>query len=175
MTVHLDTPATTQKQPNSKMCFVCGMKNVAGLKAFFYELEHGCVMARFTPQDVHQGYPGRLHGGIATAILDETIGRAIMIRYGEAVWGVTAELNLRFHAPVPLGEELRVIGRITRDTRRIFEGEGKLLLPDGTVAVTARGKYMKLSLEQIGDFDPIEQEWRVVPDGDVLESEVLEQ
>ena len=153
-----------RKQPNSKMCFVCGMRNVAGLKAFFYELEDGSVMARFTPQEIHQGYPGRLHGGIATAILDETIGRAIMARYGEEIWGVTAELQVRFKAPVPLGQELRVIGRITRDTRRVFEGEGELLLPDGTVAVVARGKYIKLSLDAIGTFDPEEQEWRVVPD-----------
>ncbi len=153
-----------RKQPNSKMCFVCGMKNVAGLKAFFYELEDGSVMARFTPQEVHQSYPGRLHGGVAAAILDETIGRALMVKYGETVWGVTAELRLRFHKAVPLGEELRVIGRITRDTRRIFEGEGELLLPDGTVAVSAYGKYIKLPLEQIADFDPEEQEWRVVPD-----------
>ncbi len=153
-----------RKQPNSKMCFVCGMKNVAGLKAFFYELEDGSVMARFTPQEIHQSYPGRLHGGVAAAILDETIGRALMVKYGETVWGVTAELRLRFHKAVPLGEELRVIGRITRDTRRIFEGEGELLLPDGTVAVSAYGKYIKLPLEQIADFDPEEQEWRVVPD-----------
>jgi len=153
-----------RKQPNSKMCFVCGMKNVAGLKAFFYELEDGSVMARFTPQEVHQSYPGRLHGGVAAAILDETIGRALMVKYGETVWGVTAELRLRFHKAVPLGQELRVIGRITRDTRRIFEGEGELLLPDGTVAVSAYGKYIKLPLEQIADFDPEEQEWRVVPD-----------
>ncbi len=153
-----------RKQPNSKMCFVCGMKNIAGLKAFFYEQEDGSVLAKFTPQDIHQGYPGRLHGGIATAILDETIGRAIMVRYGEEIWGVTVELRVRFKAPVPLGQELRVIGRITRDTRRVFEGEGELLLADGTVAVVAQGKYLKLSLEAIGTFDPEEQEWRVVPD-----------
>jgi len=153
-----------RKQPNSKMCFVCGMKNIAGLKAFFYEQEDGAVLAKFTPQDIHQGYPGRLHGGIATAILDETIGRAIMVRYGEEIWGVTVELRVRFKAPVPLGQELRVIGRITRDTRRVFEGEGELLLADGTVAVVAHGKYLKLSLEAIGTFDPEEQEWRVVPD-----------
>ncbi len=153
-----------RKQPNSKMCFVCGMKNVAGLKAFFYEQEDGSVLARFVPQEIHQGYPGRLHGGVATAILDETIGRALMTKYGDSVWGVTVELHVRFKAPVPLGVELRVIGRVTKDRRRLFEGEGELLLPDGTVAVTAHGKYIKLPLDQISDFDPEEQEWRVIPD-----------
>ena len=61
------------KQPNSKMCFVCGLKNVAGLHSFFYELDNDELLAIFKPEEAHQGYPGRLHGGIATAILDETM------------------------------------------------------------------------------------------------------
>jgi len=77
---------------------------------------------------------------------------------------VTAELTLRYRQPVPLGVELTVVGRITRDTRLLFEGTGELLLPDGTVAVEAKGKYLKLRLEKIADFDPEQIEWRVVPD-----------
>ena len=65
------------KQHNSKMCFVCGLKNSAGLKASFYEVEGNQLVALFTPCDEHQGYPDRLHGGIAATILDETIGRAM--------------------------------------------------------------------------------------------------
>ena len=70
-----------RKQPNSKMCFVCGMKNSFGLQTFFYELENNELLAIFKPGEEHQSYPGRLHGGIAAAILYETIGRAIMIPY----------------------------------------------------------------------------------------------
>lgn len=114
------------KQPNSKMCLVCGLKNSAGLKAHFYELENGEIVALFTAQEEHQSYPGRLHGGIATAILDETIGRAILTKYGEMIWGVTIEFSLRFHRPVPLNEELRVVGRITKETERYFEGTGEI-------------------------------------------------
>lgn len=159
-------PDTVHKQPNSRMCFVCGMRNPVGLKAFFYEQPDGSVLARFTGQEQHQGYPGRMHGGVISGVMDETIGRAIMIRLGpgQEVWGVTAELNVRFRRPVPLGVELTAVGRITRDTRLLFEGEGELLLPDGTVAVEARGKYFKLPLDMIADFDAVREEWRVVPD-----------
>lgn len=159
-------PGSLPKQPNSRMCFVCGMKNIAGLRAFFYEQPDGTLLARFTGREEHQGYPGRMHGGVIAGIMDETIGRAIMIGHGPdpGVWGVTAELKLRFRRPVPLGVELTAMGRITRDTRLLFEGEGKLLLPDGTVAVEAKGKYLKLPLEKIADFDPEQIEWRVVPD-----------
>lgn len=154
------------KQPNSKMCFVCGLRNSLGLRASFYELDNGDLVATFTPETEHQGYPGRLHGGIASAVLDETIGRAILLRQDNDVWGVTAGLNLRFRKPVPLGEPLRVVGRITKETQRHFEGRGELLLADGTKAVEASGKYLKFQLDSIADFDEDEQEWRVTSSDD---------
>jgi uncharacterized protein (TIGR00369 family) len=146
------------------MCFVCGESNPCGVHVHFYECEDGSLLAHFTGQDHHQSYPGRMHGGVITAVLDEAIGRAIMMTYGDSIWGVTAELNMRFRQPVPLGVELTVVGRIVKDGSRLFEGIGELRLPDGTVAVEARGKYMKLPLEQIADFDAEREEWYVRPD-----------
>ena len=123
------------------------------------------MVALFTPCDEHQGYPGRLHGGICAAILDETIGRAIMIMQDD-IWGVTVEFKIRYKKPVPIGEELRVVGRITKDSRRLFEGTGEILLPDGEVAVEGFGKYIKLPLDDIADFDFEEQEWKTITDED---------
>lgn len=150
-----------QKQENSKNCIVCGLKNENGLKASFYELENGELVSIFTPKEHHQSYPERMHGGVAAAILDETIGRAIMIKHSN-IWGVTVELNLKYKKPVPLNEELRVVGRITRDASRIFEGTGEILLKNGDVAVSAEGKYMKMPLEKIANFDEEHEEWKVV-------------
>ena len=155
----------TGKQHNSKMCFVCGLKNSFGLGASFFELEGNQLVAIFTPCEEHQGYPGRMHGGIAASILDETIGRAVSIQQDD-VWGITVELKLRYKKPVPIGEELKVVGRITKDSRRLFEGTGEILLPDGEVAVEGFGKYIKLPLDDIADFDFEEQEWKTIPDED---------
>lgn len=153
-----------KKQPTSRMCFVCGESNPAGVHVRFYEQEDGSLLARFTPEERHQGYPGRMHGGVITAVLDETIGRAIMIRYGETIWGVTGELSVRFRQPAPLGVELIAVGRITRETSRIFEGAGELYLPDGTVAAEGVGKYIKLDISKIADFDAEREQWYVRPD-----------
>ncbi len=153
----------TAKQHNSKMCFVCGLKNPAGLKAFFYEVEGDQLVALFTPCERHQGYPDRLHGGLAATILDETIGRAMNIN-NEEIWGVTVEFNVRYKKPVPLDQELRVVGRIINQNRRLFEGTGEILLPDGQVAVEGHGKYIKLPLEEIADFDYDEEDWKAVLD-----------
>jgi uncharacterized protein (TIGR00369 family) len=153
-----------KKQPSSRMCFVCGESNPAGVHVRFYEQEDGSLLARFTGADHHQGYPGRMHGGVITAIMDETMGRAIMIARGEAIWGVTAELTLRFRRPVPLGVELTASGRIVSEKSRAFEGAGELYLPDGSVAVEGNGKYVKLDITQIGEWDPEREQWYVRPD-----------
>jgi acyl-coenzyme A thioesterase PaaI-like protein len=60
-----------EKQPNSRMCFVCGIDNPIGLKLKFYtDGEERCI-ARFQPKPEYQGYPGQLHGGIISSLLDE--------------------------------------------------------------------------------------------------------
>lgn len=157
----------TRKQPNSKMCFICGMKNAFGVQAFFYELDNDDLVSVFTPREEHQSYPGRMHGGIAAAILDETIGRAIMVRYDEAVWGVTLEFTSRYKQPIPLNQELRARSRITKESSRAFEGSGEILLSDGSVAVEGFGKYLKMPIEKImdGALDD-DLEWRVVESAD---------
>ena len=158
---------TAEKQYNSRMCFVCGMENPAGLHAHFYQVDDTTCVGRFLPADHHQGYPGRVHGGIIASMMDETMGRAV---WGDAqTWGVTAELTIKYLAPVPLGEMLTVVGRLTRDTRRIFEAEGILLTADGKEAARAHGKYLKVPLERIlqetaaAGLDP-DLELFIVPD-----------
>jgi acyl-coenzyme A thioesterase PaaI-like protein len=155
-----------RKQPNSKMCLVCGLKNDAGLKASFYETESNEVVGLFTPCASHQGYPGRLHGGLTAAILDEAIGRAVQAGRNDEVWSVTVDLRVRFRKPIPLDVELRVVARVTREGNRYFEGVGELVLPGGEVAATGEGKYVKLGLDKIGDFDYQANEWRIVPGKD---------
>jgi uncharacterized protein (TIGR00369 family) len=152
------------------MCLVCGRENRFGLHARYYELApdepagpgaaapHRELLGIFTPREEHQSYPGRLHGGVSSAILDETIGRAVLLQH-EGIWGVTVEFTVRFRRPLPLDGEIRCVARITRDTSRLFEGSGEILLPDGTVAVEARGKYLKQTLADITDDDFAEREW----------------
>lgn len=141
----------------SRMCMVCGTENATGLHARFYELDNGELAGVFMPREEHQGYPGRLHGGIASTILDETIGRAINLTDPDA-WGVTIELTVRYRKPVPLDTEVIAHGRITKDGRRAFEGSGEIRLSDGSVAVEATGRYLRLPIDSIAEGD-FEREW----------------
>ncbi len=151
-------PRSVQGAQNvSRMCMVCGRDNPWSLKARFYELEGAELLGVFEPLEEHQSYPGRLHGGVSSAILDETIGRACGITDPDT-FGVTVELTVKFKKPVPLDGEVRAVARLTRDSSRLFEGTGEIVLPDGTVAVEASGKYMKMPIEKIAEGD-FHAEW----------------
>lgn len=161
------------KQPNSRHCFICGLQNEAGVQAAFYEsqAENGSpvVEARWVGRADHQGYPGRMHGGVAAGVLDEVMARCVTAGANALeppLWGVTAEMNVRYLAPIPLGVELTARGRITRERNRLFEAEAELLLPDGSIAARARGKYWKLPLSEIAGSDTATLGWRVYPDAE---------
>ena len=141
------------------MCFVCGVNNDFGLHAKFYETDSNELVALINPSEQHQGYPGRMHGGIAATILDETIARSICNGKDEQIWGVTMEFKTRFRKPVPLGQELKVVARVTSEGNRSFEGSGEIILPNGDIAVSAEGKYMKLNIEKISDDREVRDDW----------------
>ncbi len=152
-----------KKQPNSSMCFVCGLNNKLGLKSFFYELENKEILGVFKSKEVHQSYPGRLHGGISASALDETIARAIMPFYENTVWGITLEFNIKYRKPLPIGEDLNIVARITSNNSRGFEGNGEILLPNGKVAVEGKGRYLKMPIEKLIDEENEKLTWEVFP------------
>jgi len=152
------------KQFITEMCFGCGKDNAGGLHGQFYNLEDGKIIALFNPGDMFQSYPSRLHGGITAAILDEALGRAILAVEPDC-WAVTAELSVRYKKPVPLNVTLKVAAEVTKNNRRLFHCSGDLILPDGEVAATATGIYMKQPLGQITDV------WSVDPDRIKFEQE----
>lgn len=137
-----------RKQNNSKSCFICGMENEFGLKAPFYEMEDQSVISFFTYHDYHQSYPERVHGGLITAMLDEIAGRAIWV-VEPNTWAVTTEIKVKFRKVVPYDQKLKAVGRITKNTRRIFYATAEILDLDGNVLAEAEVTYFKLPLEKI--------------------------
>ncbi|HZK87538.1 MAG TPA: PaaI family thioesterase [Anaerovoracaceae bacterium] len=159
------------KKHNSNNCMVCGIKNEFSLGARFYELDNKELACTFETKEFHQSYPGRLHGGIAAAILDETIGRAIDI-LEPGTWAVTVELNVKYKKPIPVNAKLKAVGRITSNNRKIFEAEGEIILPDGTTAATCWGKYLKMNDKAMAKEAFSENEWFVLDETDPVEMEI---
>lgn len=137
-----------RKQNSSEMCFVCGIHNKSGLNTTFYELEGNRSIGVFKGSQIHQSYPERMHGGIITALLDETIARSIQT-YDENIWGVTVELTIKFLKPVPLEETLHAVGYVTRKRSRMFEGEGYLSNQNHEILAKATAKYLIQHVDKI--------------------------
>jgi acyl-coenzyme A thioesterase PaaI-like protein len=150
-----------EKQPNSRMCFVCGIDNPIGLHLKFYTDDEGRCIARFRPKPEHQGFPGHLHGGIISTLLDETMGRVLTPRN---IWAMTGRLEIRFGKPVPLDQELTIVGELTRSRTRAYEAKGEIRLPDGTVLVEAQGVYVRISEQAVEQAKSELDFWQVVLD-----------
>jgi acyl-coenzyme A thioesterase PaaI-like protein len=128
------------KQPNSRMCLICGLENPVGLHLHIYETEPGTVETNYTAPEHFQGYPGVLHGGIVAAIIDEISGRAHMGSDPlNPRFMFTAKLEVKFRKNVPIGKPLKIIGRAGRSKARsaeawagIYDAKTNELLAEGT-------------------------------------------
>jgi uncharacterized protein (TIGR00369 family) len=127
----------------------------------FYEDDDGRVVGRFTPEEQHQGYPETMHGGIVTALLDETLGR-VAIASGR--WMVTARMAIRFRRPIPIGETLTVVGEAVSWDRRTLEARGEIRLADGQVGAEATGTFVEIPSERTENMEEALAFWKVVPD-----------
>lgn len=140
-----------QKQRNSRMCIICGLDNEAGVKAAFYKMEDGCVKTLFSYRDIHQSYPGRVHGGLITAMLDELGCRAYWAAYDEETLAVTMSLETKYKKPVPYDIPLIGTGKVLRATSLFIEAEAFIRLTDGTELAAGEMRYMKLPIEKISE------------------------
>ncbi len=147
-----------QKQPSSDHCFVCGRDNPIGLHMHFFTDADACVYADYVPLAEHQSYPGVMHGGLITAMLDELIGRTAI---ASDLWCMTAKLEVRFRKSVPIGVPLKLKGEITKKTGRVLEGRGEIRLIDGTLLAEAIGTYIKIPDDKIAEYKNALGGWRV--------------
>ncbi len=160
------------KQNNASKCFICGVHNDHGLHTMYYELENKQVLGVFKGDDLHQSFPGRMHGGIVAALLDETIGRAMQIGNPD-VWSVTAELTTKFSKPIPLDETLYVVGWIESYRHKIFFGEGYICDQNHHILASAKAKYFEQHIDEIlenTEMKDLGEEWMYVADEDMPKS-----
>ncbi len=125
-------------------CFACGRANPTGLHLDF-TVARDRAETRFVPRREHTGYDGAVHGGIVSALLDETMGWAI---FHQGVWGVTGKLAVSFRKPVPVDEELSVTGEVTKRSRRAVETHGEIRDAAGVLLAEADALFLVMPERQ---------------------------
>ncbi|MBD3401255.1 PaaI family thioesterase [candidate division GN15 bacterium] len=120
-------------------CFVCGDQNEHGLQAKFY-YDGRRATTKVTAREMFEGYKNIYHGGIISTLLDEVMIKAIL---AQDIFAVTAEMTVRYHAPVPTGAELIFTGEVANTKGRVYHTTGQAVGADGTVYASAEGKYVR--------------------------------
>jgi uncharacterized protein (TIGR00369 family) len=124
-------------------CIACGSENPQGLHLQFH-WEGDEYVADFTPQRVHQGWAGIVHGGVLAILLDEAMND-MFSRNGAPV--ATAELTVRYRKPAKVGVPLQVRARAVRERPPVYYAEADLTDADGVLVATATGKMMRIAAE----------------------------
>lgn len=128
--------------------WVHGQRNVSGLR-LAYHLDDDRVIGVWTAGEEHVGFPGFVHGGLISAVLDDVMGRAPAMRKR---WVVTGRLTVRYLRGAPTGVPLRIEGWITRFLRRVVYAESRMLHPDGSVIAQADGTYLPVPEPMLGEM-----------------------
>jgi len=156
----------SHKQPNSRMCFICGLENPVGLHLHIYETEPGVVETTYVAPEHFQGYPGVLHGGIVGALIDEVAGRSHMgSDPSDPRFMFTAKLEVKYRRNVPIGRQLKIVGKAVKSKVRsaeawagIYDAETNELLAEGNVLLmnVPEGQFNRSRLDELG--------WKVYPE-----------
>ena len=119
-------------------CFACGGTNPNGMRLRI-EIGHDMARTTWVAGDDFVGWSDKIHGGIIATLLDEVMAWAPS---SNDAWAVTAEMTIRYRSPAAPGEELRAIGRVVRQRRRIYDVTGEVRGADGRVIAEGSGKYL---------------------------------
>lgn len=151
------------KQPNSHNCFACGLENKYGLRLTFYSEDEQSVVCNCSVPGRYQGYPGVVHGGVITAILDEVLVRAFMAADHDRFM-YTGKLTVKFRKPVPTDTPLTVIGNVIKDRGRTAESKAQVFGPGSELLAEAQGLLIALPENVLDPGDRDALGWKVYSD-----------
>lgn len=95
--------------------------------------------SEFTLNDIYEGPPGFVHGGVSALILDELLGNAAA---ANGTPGMTATLELRYRRPTPLNVPLVAEARTTRVEGRKTFVDATITNPQGQVTIEATAMFI---------------------------------
>ncbi len=125
------------------MCFVCGKKNPGGLQADFeIDIEARRLKGGFVPGEIHQGYGGIMHGGLAACLLDEAM---VKLLWEIGIPAVSASLEIKLRKPIKIGEKVIISGWIETERGRVINTAARLETDEGDVLAEGRGVCVRIS------------------------------
>jgi acyl-coenzyme A thioesterase PaaI-like protein len=94
-------------------------------------VDEDSVLAECVFSAVHEGPPGRVHGGWVAAVLDHAAGCAVA---AAGFPSMTASLTVNYHEGTPYGVPLHVEGRLVRREGRKLHATAEIRAGDQVTA-----------------------------------------
>jgi uncharacterized protein (TIGR00369 family) len=95
--------------------------------------ERGTIEVKFEAKPEFLNPAGQVQGGFLAAMLDDTMGPALVATLDAGEFAPTVNLNVQFHRPAKVGA-LKGIGRVVMRGKEICQLSGELLQNDKVVA-----------------------------------------
>ena len=108
-----------------------------GFKLLEVDPEQGTLRAQFDARPEFANPMGNVQGGFLAAMLDDTMGPALVATLGTDQFAPTLELKVSFLRPAKLGTPLVGEGRVVSKGSSIAFLSGELRDPDGELIATA--------------------------------------
>jgi acyl-coenzyme A thioesterase PaaI-like protein len=135
-------------------CFMCAPSenNPRGLHLEFTETPTGGAQTVFRLPSYLQSYPGFLHGGIVSSILDETMGYAGVFRWGSLP--LTRKLTVSYRRPVEADKEYLCRAEIVKVTDEGYSSTSFISFPGRGKMVLAEADFVRPTKEQAARLMP---------------------
>ena len=102
----------------------------------------GTIELSFTAREDFLNPAGHVQGGFLAAMLDDTLGPALVATLSDGEWAPTINLNVQFVRPAKPGR-LRSRGRVVKKGRDIAFLAGELLDGDDVVATATASAVIR--------------------------------
>jgi acyl-coenzyme A thioesterase 13 len=107
--------------------------------------DYGKLVADFTIRQEMTNPAGVLHGGAATAILDDLIGTMVFTLGREYAY-TSVNLTIDFLHTARTGEVVTAIAEVVRPGRNIIHCEGRILAADGKIIAKCASNLIQTSI-----------------------------
>lgn len=134
--------------PHSTKCFICGSENPVGLKHTFYVTGKSVSSDIFIP-DGYNGFKNIVHGGIVSALLDETMGwNAFIFGKGKNLY-FTRDLNVKFRTSLSTNTQYLLQTEFLTDKKMFAITKGYITDIKNKIYAEAEGKFIEIPDEKM--------------------------
>ena len=135
-----NTSVLRPKKGNS--CVGCGQDSIHGLYlSYIFDTNEITATTWIIAGKSLEGSLGMMHGGYVSLLLDEVMGKVLS---GMGIKAPTANLNIRFKKPTPIGKVLKIHGTLVKIQGRKLFLIGHILDEEGIVLAESEGLFINI-------------------------------